>query len=139
MQRKIHEPSALLLLLCMYMCMFTHIARVSVDQPCRVAIPARGQLNREESVFFALSEIQSEYGDEQADAGGTAEPVSRDQILRREREQVNIIFPRSGNHEQDWQPYPVDRYSYYMCDHTYTRPCIPHQKDLDERPKYFAF
>ena len=20
---------------------------------------------------------------------------------------------------QDWQPYPVDPYSYYMCDHTY--------------------
>ena len=57
MQRKIHEPSPLLLLLLyMYTCMFTHIARVSVDQPGRViAIPARGQLNREESVFFALS------------------------------------------------------------------------------------
>ena len=54
MQRKIHEPSPLLLLLlCMYICMFTHIARVSVDQPGRViAIPARGQLNREESVFL---------------------------------------------------------------------------------------
>ena len=30
-------------------------------------------------------QIQPEYGDEQADAGGTAEPVSRDQILRSER------------------------------------------------------
>ena len=38
---------------------------------------------------------------------GTAEPVSRDQILRREREQGNIHFPYSADHEQDWQPYPV--------------------------------
>ena len=52
---------------------------------------------------------------------GTAEPVSRDKILRRERGQGNIIFPYSADHEQDWQPYPVDPYSCYMCDdiHTY--------------------
>ena len=31
----------------------------------------------------------------------TAEAVSRDHI-----------------HVQDWQPYPVDPYSCYMCDHT---------------------
>ena len=37
--------------------------------------------------------------------------VSRDQILRREREQRNIHFPCSADHEQDWQPYPVDPYS----------------------------
>ena len=58
-------------------------------------------------------QIQPEYGDEQADAGrvdGTAEPVSRDQILRRERGQGNIKFPCSADHEQDWQPYPVDPY-----------------------------
>ena len=45
---------------------------------------------------------------------GTAEPVSRDQILRREREQGNGYFPCSADHEQDWQPYPVDPYSCYM-------------------------
>ena len=50
---------------------------------------------------------------------GTAEPVSRDEILRRERGQGNIIFPRSADHEQDWQPYPVDAYSCCMCDHKY--------------------
>ena len=50
---------------------------------------------------------------------GTAEPVSRDQILRRERGQGNIHFPPSADHEQDWRPYPVDPYSCYMCDHTY--------------------
>ena len=49
---------------------------------------------------------------------GTAEPVSRGQILRRERGQGNVDFPRSADHEQDWQPYPVDPYSCYMCDHT---------------------
>ena len=41
----------------------------------------------------------------------TAEPVSRDQILRRERGQGNIHFPFSADHEQDWQPYMVDPYS----------------------------
>ena len=45
---------------------------------------------------------------------GTAETVSRDQILRRERGQRNIQFPCSADHEQDWQPYPVDPYSCYM-------------------------
>ena len=45
---------------------------------------------------------------------GTAEPVSRDQILRHARGQGN-------DHEQDWQPYPVDPYSPTgICDdHTY--------------------
>ena len=36
---------------------------------------------------------------------GTAEPVSRDQILRHTRGQGNIKFPCSADHEQDWQPY----------------------------------
>ena len=41
---------------------------------------------------------------------GTAEPVSRDQILRRERGQRIIHFPCSAaDHEQDWQPCPVVR------------------------------
>ena len=52
---------------------------------------------------------------------GTAEPVSRDQILRRERGQRNTISPCSADHEQDWQPYPVDPYSCYsICDHVHT-------------------
>ena len=47
---------------------------------------------------------------EQADArDGTAESVSRDQILRRVRGTGEINFPYSADHEQqDWQPYPVD-------------------------------
>ena len=47
-----------------------------------------------------------------------AEPVSRDQILRRERGQGNIhgiYFPCSADHVQDWQPYPVDPYYLYSC------------------------
>ena len=53
---------------------------------------------------------------------GTAESVSRDQILRRERGQGNIHFPCSADYEQDWQPYPVDPFD--VCDdhayiHTY--------------------
>ena len=54
---------------------------------------------------------------------GTAETVSRDQILRRVLNvgQGKIMFSFSADHEQDWQPsYPVDYYPCYMCDHTYT-------------------
>ena len=57
---------------------------------------------------------------------GTAETVSRDQILRHERRQGNINFPCSANHEQDWQPYPVDPYSCYMCDRAYIHTYIPY-------------
>ena len=50
---------------------------------------------------------------------GTAEPVSRGQILRHARGQGNIHFPCSADHEQDWQPDPVDPYSAICDDHTY--------------------
>ena len=50
---------------------------------------------------------------------GTAEPVSRDQILRHARGQGNVHFPCLADHEQDWQPYPVDPYSAICDDHTY--------------------
>ena len=58
-------------------------------------------------------QIQPEYMEnEPADAGRTTEPVSRDQILRRDRGQGNDHFPCLADHEeQDWQPYPVDQYS----------------------------
>ena len=59
---------------------------------------------------------------------GTAEPISRDQILRRERGQENIFFPCSADHEQDIQPVTVDPYS-AICDdqtciasHTFNMP-----------------
>ena len=47
--------------------------------------------------------------------GGTAEPVSRDQILGHVRGQGNNHFPCSVDHEQDWQSYPVDPLS-AICD-----------------------
>ena len=57
---------------------------------------------------------------------GTAEPVSREQILRRVRGQGVIHFPCSADHEQDWQPYPVDPCSaiYVMTIHTYILPKV---------------
>ena len=55
-------------------------------------------------------QIQPEYGDKMSrlTRDGTAEPNSRDQILRRERGRGNINFPCSADHVQDWQLYPVD-------------------------------
>ena len=40
-------------------------------------------------------------------------------MLRHLRRQGNIYFPCSADHEQDWQPYPVDPYSAICDDHTY--------------------
>ena len=64
---------------------------------------------------------------------GTAEPVSRDQILMHEGGQRNINFPCSADHDvQDWQPYPVGSsiyiyscYIYMLCvwPYTYTYMC----------------
>ena len=51
---------------------------------------------------------------------GTAEPVSRGQIPRRGHRQGKKHFPCSADHEQDWQPYPIDPYTLAICDdHTY--------------------
>ena len=55
---------------------------------------------------------------------GTAEPVSRDQILRHVRGQGNVHFPCSADHPQDWQPYPVDPYSAICDDHTNILPRV---------------
>ena len=50
----------------------------------------------------------------------TVEPVSWDQILRREWRQGNINFPCSAHHEKDWHPYSVDPSLLVICDdHTY--------------------
>ena len=50
----------------------------------------------------------------------TAEPVSRDQILMREqRGQGRNNFPCSADYEQDWQPYLINPFSCFMCDHIY--------------------
>ena len=65
---------------------------------------------------------------------GTAEPISRDQILRHARGQGNIISPvqlttsRIGN-----QPYPIDPYSAICDDHTYKQvSLIPPWEDQRE-------
>ena len=47
------------------------------------------------------------------------EPVSRDQILRREQGQGNNNFHCSAAHKQDWQPYPVAPYSDERADRFY--------------------
>ena len=39
--------------------------------------------------------------------GGTAAPVSRDQILTRERRPGKYRFTCSADHKQDWQPYSI--------------------------------
>ena len=55
----------------------------------------------------------------------TAEPVLGGQILRHERgRQGNIYFSYSADHVQDWQPYHVDPYSCYMCNHIYIQNII---------------
>ena len=62
---------------------------------------------------------------------GTAEPVLRDQILRHPRGQGNVHFPGLADHEQDWQPYPVDPYSAICDDDTYIH-VIPPWEDQRE-------
>ena len=81
-------------------------------------INGRRRGTREEPV--SKHQIQPDYGYEhRLTRDGTAEPVSRDQILRHARGQGNINFPCSADHEQDWQPYSVDPYSAMCDDHTY--------------------
>ena len=50
---------------------------------------------------------------------GTAEPISRDQVFRREQGQRIVILPCSADHEQDWQPFPVDPYPCYIGGHRF--------------------
>ena len=52
---------------------------------------------------------------------GTAEPVSRDQILWRERERRNIIFSVQLTTELDWQLYPFGPYSAKSANYTHVR------------------
>ena len=63
-------------------------------------------------------QIQPEYGDEQADARRDCRTrLARPNSQARTRA-GDINFPCSADHDQDWQPNPVDPYSCYMCDHT---------------------
>ena len=77
----------------------------------------RGNRENPVSIRFNLSMEMS-----RLTRDGTAEPVSRDQILRHARGQGNIHFPCSADHEQDWQPYtyyPIGPYSAISDDHTH--------------------
>ena len=47
---------------------------------------------------------------------GTAEPVSGDQLSRRERGQQYINFNCSADHERDWQLYTVAIYFAIVSD-----------------------
>ena len=48
---------------------------------------------------------------------GTAEPVSRDEIFGREREQGKKHSSCAADHEQVWQPYPIHPYFTESVDH----------------------
>ena len=62
------------------------------------------------------------FGDEQAGAGRDCRTrLARPNLLRRERGQGNIMFSCSADHEQDWQPFPVDPHSCYVFDHAIKR------------------
>ena len=63
--------------------------------------------------------IQPEYGDEQADAERDCRTVSRGKFSGANGNRENIHFPCSVDHEQDWQPYPVDPSLVTCNDHTY--------------------
>ena len=68
-------------------------------------------------------QIQPETKNEQADAGRDDRPrLARPNSQARTETgkcSGNVIFPYSADHEQDWQPYPVDPYSALCDDHTY--------------------
>ena len=51
--------------------------------------------------------------------GGTAESVSRNQVLRYQQGQKNIHLPRSADYEQDKQPHSVDPHFAIYDDRTY--------------------
>ena len=90
--------------------LYEYLYAVLSNNPSVKWIDAAAEIGRNP---VSKHQIQPEYGDDQADAG-IAKPVSRDQILRCERGQGNINFLCSAHHEQDWQPYPVDRFSYCL-------------------------
>ena len=69
---------------------------------------------------------------------GTAETVSRDQILRRERGQGNIHFLCSADHEQDWQPYPRFIVTLPICDDHTTNPGVAPKLSKEGSGKCFS-
>ena len=51
------------------------------------------------------------------------------------RGQGNIHFPCSADHEQDWQPYPVDPYSAIYDYHTYIHTYINRHAGTPDKNK----
>ena len=64
-------------------------------------------------------QVHPEYGDEQADAGRDCRIRLATSNSQARKGTGKNNFPCSADHVQDWQPYPVDPFSCYMCDHTY--------------------
>ena len=54
--------------------------------------------------------------DERAAAGRNGRTCLVRPNLRCERGQGHIHFSCTADHEQDWQPYPIDPYSAIVCD-----------------------
>ena len=64
-------------------------------------------------------QIQSEYEDEQADAGRDCRNRPARPNSQARTGTGGYSFSCSADHEQDWQLYPVDPYSARCDDHTY--------------------
>ena len=67
-------------------------------------------------------QIQPEYGDEQAGAGRDCQTRlarSNSQARTNADREIFIFLSLADHVQEDWQPYPVDPYSCYMCDDTY--------------------
>ena len=87
---------------------------------------AYGGINKEMDTAAELEknpvsrhQIQPEYyGDGQADAGRDCQTRPARPNSRARTRTGKYQFPCSADHEQDWQPYPVDPYSCYMSDYT---------------------
>ena len=63
-----------------------------------------------------MNQIQPQYGDEQADAGRDC----RNRLARpNSQARTRPVFFFLVQLTTSWQPYPIDPYSCYMCDHTY--------------------
>ena len=69
--------------------------------------------------FLPAARRLSPQQDLESPSYGFSENTHDDQILSHARGQGNVHFPCSADHEQDWQPYPVDPYSAICDDHTY--------------------
>ena len=90
----------------------------SINVSCSTgSIASCGVMKTPSCIIHTLASLSMEMSRLTRD--GTAEPVSRDLILRHARGQRSIHFPCPAVHEQDWQPYPVDPYSAICDDHTY--------------------